>query len=440
MFGRLVFIFFLTIVASSSFSAEVATVGVEQWPSWRGPDGTGVVREGKPPIEWSETKNVKWKTTLPGVGQSTPIIWGDKIFLQTAVAVGKDTGEAKSFFFSPPSKDINVPYRFMVLCLNRENGAIIWKRVVHEVLPHEGHHPSGSLAPYTPVTDGKLLWASFGSRGLYCLDFEGNIQWKAKTTKMNKARRYGEGSSPALAEGAVFLLADHEGQSNITAYDKLTGKIRWQVDREEKSSWSTPTVVKVADRTEIITSASKYIRSYDAKTGELVWKCAGLTGCAAPSPVVYDGTVFCTTGFLGSAILAIKLGNRGDLTGTDALLWSRNRAGSNVPTPLAHNSRLYVFESYRASLSCLDTATGEPHYERQRLPGMKNVYASPLAVGNNIYLCDREGTTVVIKSSDQMEILATNHLDENLDASPVAIGDELYLRGRSSIYCISESK
>ena len=410
------------------------------WPSWRGPDGSGVVSHGNPPVEWSEDQNVKWKTSLPGEGQSTPIIWHDKIFLLAAVPVGTDTGEVKSAYGGPPSKGVDVPYRYLVLCLDRDSGEILWETTVREQKPHEGYHPSGSLAPYSPVTDGEYLWASFGSRGLYCLDYNGNILWEAETIEMRKAGRYGEGSSPVLAEQAVIVLTDHEGQSRITAYDKDNGSIIWQINRDEGSSWSSPVVTKVGNRLEVITSAPNFIRSYDAQTGELIWKCAGLTDCAAPSPVVYDGKVYCTTGFRGQAILAIELGHEGDLTGTDAVVWSRNKGASNVPTPLALDGRLYVFEGYRAVLSCLNSETGDAHYERERIPGMANVYASPLAVRDKIYVSDRKGVTAVLEAADDLRVVSTNKLDERLDASPVVLGNELYLRGRSALYCIADQR
>jgi outer membrane protein assembly factor BamB len=396
-----------------------------------------VVAHGNPPVRWSESENIKWKTALPGEGQSTPIIWGNKIFLLTAVPIGIDTGEVKSAFGGPPSKKVNVPYEYVVLCLERKTGSILWQQTVREEQPHEGFHPTGSLAPASPVTDGNYLWASFGSRGLYCLDFDGNVIWEAKTTKMQKAGRYGEGSSPVLTKNAVVVLSDHKGQSVITAFDKNSGSIVWQRERDEQSSWSTPIVTEVDDRWEVITSAPNAIRSYDAETGDLVWHCEGLTDCAAPSPVVHNGKVYCTTGFRGQAILAIELGHRGDLTGTDSVIWSRKRGASNVPTPLIHEGRFYIFEGYRAVLSCIDADTGEPYFERERLRGLGAIYASPLAVDDRIYICDRDGNTVVLNSSEALNVLASNQLDETFDASPVVLGDELYLRGRKHIYCVA---
>lgn len=414
-----------TAIILITFQTVYAAGDATRWPAWRGADGSGIAHRGNPPLQWSETENIKWKTDLPGEGTSTPIIWDDKIFLQAAEALGADS-------------DDELPvYRFIVLCVSRSNGKILWQTKVREQRPHQGHHETGSMAPASPVTDGKHVWASFGSRGLYCLDMNGNVVWEAETVKMKKNGRFGEGSSPVLVDNAVIVLADHEGQSKLFAFHRDTGKIIWERDREEESSWNTPAVATVGDRTEIIATAPGSIRSYDAATGNPIWNCGGLTSCAAPSPVVSGGLVYCTTGYKGSVVMAVELGHTGDLTGTDAVKWSVDSTGSEAPTPLVYENRIYVFRAFKPVLSCFNATTGEPYYERQRISGMKNVYASPLAVGKHIYICGREGLTTVINSADTYEVVATNKLDDTLDGSPVAIGDELYLRGRSNLYCIA---
>jgi outer membrane protein assembly factor BamB len=410
-----------------------------QWPAWRGPNGDGIAAEGNPPTTWSETENVKWKTALPGEGQSTPVIWDNKIFIQSAVALGEEPSVEEAPNGRPMSKPATVPYRFVVLCVDRSSGAIFWERTVLEAQPHEGLHTTGSYAPYSPVTDGEKVWASFGSRGVYCFDLDGNEIWRADTAPLKMAGTFGEGSSPVLVGNALVVLADHEGDSRIFALNKDTGEKLWEQKRDEESSWSSPVAVKVGDRWEVITAASAFIRSYDAATGELIWQCSGLTGCAAPSPVVYDGKVYCTTGFQGNAILAITLGRTGDLTGTDAVSWSADKGGAIVPSPLVADGRLYVVQGYKPQLSCLDAKTGTFLYEGERLSGLQSIYASPLAAGGHIYIPDRKGVTAVLKSSDTLEVIATNTLDGVLDASPVAIGDELYLRSRTHLYCISRS-
>lgn len=408
------------------------------WPAWRGADGSGVAPESAPPTRWSETENVKWKTALPGDGQSTPVIWGDKIFLQAAQPLGEEVKVPESDTGRPMSKPATVPYRFIVFCVDRVTGKILWERNVLEVQPHEGVHTTGTYAPYSPVTDGERVWFSFGSRGVYCFDLEGNEIWRAETAPLKMAGTFGEGSSPVLVGDSLVILADQEAGSRIFALNKNDGSLRWEQARDEESSWSSPLAVKVGERWEVITAASKFVRSYDAATGELVWQCSGLTGCAAPSPVVYDGKVYCTTGFQGNAIMAITLGRTGDLSGTDAVSWLVDKGGAIVPSPLVADGRLYVIQGYKPILSCLDAKTGAFLYEGERLSGLQSIYASPLAAGGHIYIADRKGATAVLNSAASLEVVATNTLDGVLDASPVAIGNELYLRSRTHLYCIAE--
>lgn len=430
----------LGVLAAASCAVCVQTASADaQWPSWRGSDASGVAAEGNPPTQWSETENVKWKIALPGDGQSTPVIWGDKIFLQSAVALGEEAPAAAETGGRPMSRPATFPYRFVVLCVDRTSGGILWERTVLETTPHEGLHTTGSYAPYSPVTDGERVWASFGSRGVYCFDLEGNELWRADTAPLKMAGTFGEGSSPVLVEKALIILADQEGDSRIFALNKDTGEKLWEQKRDEESSWSSPVSVNVGGRWEVITAASKFIRSYDAASGELIWQCSGLTGCAAPSPVVYDGKVYCTTGFQGNAIMAVTLGRTGDLSGTDAVAWFSDKGGAIVPSPLAIDGRLYVLQGYKPMLSCLDTKTGSYLYENERLSGLQSIYASPLAAGGHIYIPDRKGVTAVLNASDKLDVVATNALDGILDASPVAIGDELYLRSRTHLYCIAKS-
>ena len=417
---------FLVILTCLSLTVPVPAHGESaRWPAWRGPDSTGIAPVGNPPITWSETENIAWKTALPGEGQSTPVIWDDRLFLQTAEIVGEATEGEK-----------HPQYRFSILCLDRNRGEILWQRSVREARPHEGHHKSTTVAPFSPVTDGEKIWASFGSLGLFCLSMDGEILWEAATIQMNKVGPFGEGSSPVLVGDSIIVLADHEGQSKLFAFDKMTGNKRWERDRDVESSWGTPLAIKVGDHTEIITTAPGTVRSYDVATGKLIWESGGITSCASPSPVAHDGLVYCTTGYKGEAVIAIELGHEGDLTGTDAIRWHTDATGSEVSTPLIYKNRLYVFKSIAAVLSCFDATTGAPLFERTRIPGMKHVYASPLAAGNHIYINGREGTTVVLRPADTFEIVASNTLDEVLDASPVAIGDTLYLRGRHHMYSI----
>ncbi len=421
----------------------VATVGVstdsagDNWPSWRGPNSNGVAENADPPVTWSETKNIKWKVALPGNGESTPIIWGDRIFLQTAVATAKKSSPA-SGAPATVSKIPATPLKFNVVCLDRETGKVIWERTAREEIPHEGRHPTGSFAAYSVVTDGELLWASFGSRGLHCYDLDGNHQWSDDLFQMQMDTEFGEGSSPVLAGDAVIVLMDHDGDSKIIAFDKKTGERIWEKDRDEPSSWTSPVAVEVDGAYQVITNAKNFIRSYDAQTGELIWRSAGRSDGAIPTPVAAFGNVYCAAGYREYCIMAIELGHTGDLSDTDALVWHTEEESPYVATPLIYDDKMYVISGYRALLSCYDAQTGKPHYTAKKLEGLRQIYASPTGAGDRIYIAGRKGATIVVKHSNKFKVLATNVLDDGFDASPVVVGDELYLRGEKYLYCIAE--
>lgn len=430
---------FLSVVCAHA----VAATGVEYWPTWRGPNLDGIALKGNPPVTWSESENVKWKIDLPGEGTSSPIIWGDRMFFQTAV----DTGQAGPAPAAPAqSRGGRGPGRgrapttlhaFDLVCLDRTTGKLLWQTTATKAVPHEGHHQDHGFASYSPVTDGKHIWASFGSRGLYCFDMDGNLKWSQDLIPMTIRGGFGEGSSPALAGDAVVAVCDHEGDSAIFAFHKETGQLLWRKDRDEASSWATPMPVQVDGKLQVIVNATNFVRSYDAKTGQIIWQCTGQTGNVIPTPVLGFGKVFCTSGFRGSMLQAIQLGRTGDLSGSDAIAWQVDSGTPYVPSPILHDGRIYVFAVNDAILSCYDARTGEPHYTRQRLEGIRGVYASPVAVADRIYFIGRNGVSIVIKSADTLEILATNVLDDGFDASPAIVGDALYLKGRKHLYCLT---
>ena len=330
------------------------------------------------------------------------------------------------------------PYQFVLMCLDRQTGKVLWQQVACEQLPHEGHHPDGSFASASPVTDGTHVLAYFGSRGLHCYDMNGKLQWSQDFGDQRVAAGFGEGSSPTLYGDTVIVNWDHEGESFIIALNKNTGETLWKKSRDERTSWSTPLVVEHGGKPQVITTASRKIRSYDLTSGELIWECSGLTPNVIPSPVSADGMLYATSGFQGAALLAIRLGRTGDLTGTDAIAWSHRRSTPYVPSPLLYGDKLYFYANNNAVLSCFDVKSGRALIEAQRLQGLQGVYASPIGAGGKIYLVGRDGGTIVLKESDKLEVLATNRLGDRFDASPAVVGKELYLRGREFLYCIAE--
>ena len=414
----------LAFIASASLTPAIAAQSDQynrNWPQWRGPAGNGLVLHGNPPLNWSEEKNVKWKVALPGLGHATPVIWENKIFVLTAVpAEGSDKGNS-----------------FSILCLDRRTGQTLWKKVARTDTPHQDIQPTNSRSSGSPVTDGEHLIVSFGSYGLYCYDLDGNLIWEKDLGKVNVT--WGEGSSPALAGDVVIAIQDNNEASFVYAFDKKTGKELWKKKRDEGSSWTTPYVLERGGKTQVIINGSKAVRSYDSQSGDVLWQCSGLGVNVVPMVVLDQNTVYAMSGQRTSPMaMAIKLGGTGDLTGTDAVLWKFNRGTSYVSSPLLYDGLLYFFQHINAIMTCLDAATGQPHFSQERLDGITSVYASPIGVNNRVYVVGREGTTLVLEKSKELKILARNKLDDGFDASPVVVGNELILRGRAHLYCIAE--
>lgn len=409
----------------------VAKVPAEaNWPTWRGPEFNGIEEGCDPPTTWSETDNIRWKVPIPGSGCSSPVIWGRKLFLQAAVPVPGVDGV--------PADTQN--HRLVLLCLDREDGSILWEHTIRTVVPHEKFNPRGSLASASPVTDGQHVWASFGSNGLYCFDLEGTPVWKAElpVTKMNLNN--GEGSSPALAGDALIVVSDHEGDSVINAFEKSTGNVLWKKPRDEGSPWATPLPIKTGDGYQVVTSGVKLIRSYKVSNGDLLWWCSGLMPDTIPSPVFADGMVFCMNGYNDPRLLAISLGGTGDLTGSERIVWTLNEATPCVPSPLVYGKRVYLLDDQRPVLSCFDSRSGAPHYKKFRLSGLRTeVLSSPVAAAGRIYILDQKGNAVVLRDGEAPDIAATNHLDDEFASSPAVVADALYLRGKRFLYMIAHN-
>ena len=331
-------------------------------------------------------------------------------------------------------------HKFEILAINRFDGSIIWQHTAREELPHEGAHSTGNYASNSPVTDGEHIYAYFGSRGLYCYDMQGKLIWDKDFGDMTIRMTWGEGSSPALYKDTIVVTWDHEGQSFIIALDKKTGKELWKVDRDETTSWATPLIVESNGKPQVITSATSKIRSYDLATGQLLWESSGMTMNAIPSPVAANGMVYIMSGFMGSALQAIRLSEaKENIAGSTAIVWTLDKDTPYTPSPLLYDDMLYFTAFLNNSLSCYNAITGEAYYEVQKLEGLgMGLYASPVGADGKIYITNRNGKTQVIKHGAQFEILATNKLDDSFSASPVIVDNELYLRGERYLYCITE--
>ena len=447
------------------------------WPQWRGPLANGIAPNADPPVEWSESKNLKWKVKIPGLGSSTPIILGDKVFITTAVPTGKKSAPAAPLEAElkqaapggPPAGPPPAPggerrdrrregggppgggggrgrapapdeiQQFQLHCLDRATGKTLWQQTASEQLPHEGHHRDHGFASHSPVTDGTNVYAYFGSRGLYCYTLEGKEVWSKSLGKMQTRNNFGEGSSPLVTGDAIIINWDHEGADFIVCLDKQTGTERWRKVRDEPTSWATPLAVEHEGKTQVIVSATNRIRSYDLKTGDQIWECGGMTTNVIPTPIYANGMLYAVSGFRGNAILAIRLGRTGDLTDTDAIVWKYETKAPYVPSALLEDDRLWFFSQNTGILSCIDAKTGKVLIDAERIEGLGGVYASPVTAKGRIYLTGRNGEGIVIKAGPKLEILATNKLDEKFEASPALSGKDLFLRGHEYLYCLTGS-
>ncbi len=429
------------LALAAAFLLHIALDGAEApadryWPQWRGPQSTGVAPHADPPIEWSETKNVRWKIELPGRGSSSPIVWGDRIFLTTAIPSG--TSGAASH---EPRGGIEprVPHRFVVVALDRRTGKVVWERVAREEAPHEAtHQDNGTWASSSAVTDGEHVIASFESRGIYAFDLDGTPVWQADLGDKKMRNEFGEGSTPALHGNRLVVVWDHQGGSFVAALDKRTGKELWRSARDEIDTWATPLVVEHGGRAQVIVSGMNRLRSYDLETGAVIWHTEGLTMNPIPSPVAGGGMVFATSGFRGNSLKAIRLaGAKDDITGTPAVAWTLDRDTPYVPSPLLYDGVLYILKTNNGLLSAFDAKTGTPVYQLQRLEKAPNVFASPVAAAGRVYIAGRDGVTVVLRHGRQFEVIAENTLDDGFDASPALIDGEIIMRGYKFVYSIA---
>ena len=433
-------------LVSSLLVILLGTVGTAQekaqkyWPQWRGPAGTGSAEGANPPFQWSEIKNIRWRVEIPGRGHSTPIIWKDQVFLTTAIPTG--TKLPPRYSGAPGAHD-NLPVtqkqRYVIISINREDGKTRWEKTLQEAVPHEGGHNTASLASQSPVTDGQHVFAFFGSRGIYCLDMEGTLVWKVNLGVMKSKHGHGEGSSPVLHGDTLVINWDHEEDSFVLALDKSTGKERWRIKRDEVTSWATPIVVEHAGSRQLIVSGTVRIRSYELATGRVIWECGGLSANIVCSPVAGHGMVFAGSSYEKQVMMAIELeGASGDITDSDKVRWSRIRGTPYVPSSLLYKESIYFLRHYQGILTRIEAKSGEEKQGPFRLGGIRNVYASPVAAANRIYITDMDGMTMVLSHEQQPRVLSMNQLNDSFSASAAIVDKEIYLRGTKRLYCIAE--
>ena len=411
------------------------------WPQWRGPSGQGISEEKNLPEEWTTTKNIKWKTAIPGRGHSSPIVWGNRIFLTTAIegeivpghkaVIHYDEGKE---FLHPDSVGADHKHQFRVLCIDRKSGKIVWDQLAFEGTPYDNRHRKSSFAASTPATDGQTVYAFFGSEGLYAYDMKGKLRWKTDLGKLGTVGM-GTGTSPVLYQNLVIVQCDEENgaASFIVALDKKTGREVWRTTRKIQVSWCTPLLVTTGKRAELITSGSESVISYDPATGKELWRHKGVESNAIPSPVATGNMVIISAGYPAKIAMAISLGGNGDLA--DSVVWKYTKGTAYVPSPILYGDYLYL-TSDRGVLTCLDAKTGEIKYEGGRVPIPATFTASPIAFDGKILLTSEDGDTFIVKAGPKHEIMGTNSVGEPVYASPAVAEGNIFIRGERNLYCI----
>ena len=419
-------------------------VHAEQWPQFRGPGALGVAESAKLPDTWSTTKNVRWKTAIPGHGWSSPIVWGDRIFVTSVVPAGDTEPPKKGLYFGGERPAPKVEHRWMVYAVDRATGKIAWEREAHRGLP-ASRHLKNTYASETATTDGERVYVTFGNVGIFAYDLSGRLVWSQPLGPFPMRNGWGTAASPVLHKGRLYVVNDNDLQSYLTALDARTGKTVWRVDRKEASNWATPYVWEHAGRTEIVTSATGNIRSYDLE-GKLLWQLGPMSSIAIPTPFSKFGLLYVTSGYVGDQVrpvYAIKPGASGDIslekgvTSNASIAWSLPQGGPYNPSPIVYGDYYYTLFD-RGFFTCHDAKTGKEIYTKVRLdPTASGFTSSPWAYNGKLFAMSEDGTTYVIQAGPEFKVLGQNVLDEFTMASPAIDRDSLIIRTAGSLYRIS---
>ncbi len=424
----------------------LSAFGQANWPQFRGPQA-GVVEDQALPDTWSTTEHVAWTAEVPGRGWSSPIVWGDRVFVTTAVAEGDIEMPKKGLYLGgnreTPSDKM---HQWKVYCLDFKSGKVIWDAVAHRGLPKYALHIKNSHASETPVTDGERVYTYFGNVGLFCYDRSGNLVWSKKWDTVKTRYNWGTAASPVRYKDRLYIINDNDQQSFLVALDTKTGEQVWRADRDEKTNWVTPYLWEHDRRTELVTSGSRKVRSYDL-AGKLLWELAGTTSIAIPTPFAAEGLLYVTGGYVGDStrpLYAIRPGATGDISlkegqaGNEFIAWCQKKAGPYNPTPVAYQGYMYVLYD-RGLLSCYEAKTGKEVYAGVRIaPGANAFTASPWANNGKLFCLSEDGDTYVIRAGPEYKLLGCNKLQEMCMATPAAVRGSLIIRTLSRLYCIRD--
>jgi len=413
----------------------------DNWPQWRGPGGLGIA-EGTYPDTWSATENIAWKTEIPGRGHSSPVVWGDRIFLTTSIVgeeiPGRTAPDHLGFdlqpgYLHPDSVGVDYAHELRVLAVDAVSGDIVWERTVHEGPVYDNRHRKNTYASATVATDGERVYASFESEGLYAFDFDGDLVWSVSFGGMAKAG-LGPGTSPILYEDLLILQGDQEmgAGSFIAGLERATGEIVWKAERSNRRSWATPLLVEAGGRTELLASGAEAVIAYDPATGAELWHTDGTQSHPIPSFVAGGGLVFATAGSQRKVAMALRPGADHE---EDRIAWRYNKGTAYVPSPIFYDDYFYLMTD-RGIVTCLDIQTGAVVYEGGRVPVPATFTASPVAFDGKILLTSEDGDTFVLRAGPVHEIIRTNALGEPVFASPALAGGVIYIRGAQHLFAI----
>jgi len=433
----------------AAFCASAAS-STGNWPSFRGRLACGVSDGQKLPVRWDGIRgeNIKWKTRVPGLAHSSPVVWGDRLYVTTAISSqGEASFKHGLYGEGDASKDRSV-HQWKVLSLDKSTGKIAWESTACEGVPREKRHIKSTYANSTPATDGKHVVAFFGSQGLYCFDTKGKLLWKRDLGILDLGAydapeyEWGTASSPIIYKNKVIVQCDTQKEDFLLAVDIETGATVWKAERDELPSWGTPTVYPGAKRVELITNASNFIRGYDPETGKELWRLGGSSKITAPTPVFSDDLIAVASGRRPEApIFVIRAGASGDITlgqglaSSNQIAWSRQQRGPYMPTPLIYGGYLYALAN-QGILDCYDLRSGKEIY-RQRIAHQGGGFsASPVAADGRIYLPSEDGDIFVIRAGKDFELLSTNPMGERLMATPALSGGKIFIRAERNIFAI----
>jgi outer membrane protein assembly factor BamB len=419
----------------------------DRWPQFRGPQSSGVAEDPSLPDTWSSTENVVWKTGIPGTGWSSPIVWGDNIFVTSVVSTVEAEKPKKGLYFGGERKAPEDVHRWAVYCLDWKTGRVKWEREVHRGAPPGPRHLKNSYASETPVTDGERLYVYFGNVGLFCFDMKGKPVWSKKWPPVKTRYGWGTAASPIVHKDRIYVVNDNDERSFLVALDKKTGKQIWRVEREEGSNWATPYIWEHAARTEIVTPGTKKVRSYDLE-GKLLWEFAGMSSIAIPTPLAKFDLLFITSGYVGDQhrpVYAIRPGASGDIslkqgeTSNSHIAWYLPQAGPYNPSPIVYGDYYYTLLD-RGFFTCHDARTGKEVYGKQRIEAGAGAFtSSPWAYNGKLFCLSEDGDTFVIQAGPDYKLVGKNSLGEMCMATPAIARGSLFIRTASNLYRISKS-